>query len=79
MELQFRFQIENCLNNSVDKENSRKLDSISIIGAYCYMKSNVFEHHGFRFCYRCCVKIELQDLIIERNVQHFLMVINSSN
>lgn len=71
------------MNNVVDEEKEQYLDSISLARCYCLLMQEMIRHdiifspHGF--CFRWRLFIFLMDIIIERNDQKYLFVVNIHN
>ena len=78
MELEKGYQIHDYINHQTSdlkKGKIEKLDSISIIRAYCYMFGCIYEHIACS-CYYCNLHYLLRKVVFESKEQYLFNIIN---
>lgn len=82
--IRFARNIYEYMNNVVDERKARKLDSISLLRCFCFMLTETASHEKIFavskcFCFCSQIKNLIKDILIERNEQRLLLVLNVSN
>ena len=74
-------EIYNYMDNFVDFEKAKKLDSITIARCICFSVTEIEGHHSYFHChcFKCCTcRVLLNDLVGRKKYQ-LLLLINISN
>ena len=66
------------MNNVVNEQKERNLTLINFVRCYCFLLEETIEHDGI-FCFQCRFRSLLREVMIERDDQKFLFVINIHN
>ena len=69
-------------NNNVDENKAQKLDCKSVVRCFRFMltETNLYDKiFAPARCFRCRIKNLLEEILIERNKQRYLLVINVSS
>lgn len=76
-------QILPYMNNVVNEQKERNLNLINFVRCYCFLLEETIEHDGIFlphcFCFQCSFRSLLREVMIERDDQKFLFVINIHN
>ena len=82
--IRFARNIYEYMDNVVDERKARKLDSISLARCFCFMLTETASHKIFFavsqcLCFCCCIKNLIRYILIKRNEQRLLLVLNVRN
>ena len=69
--------------STVDGKKANERSSVSIACCYCFLLKETVFHKKVSllacFCFRCCLKNLLRDVLVEREEQRILFVVTVNN
>lgn len=82
--ISFARNIYTYMNNVLDEENTKKLNSLGLTRCFCFLVKETISHDKIYpppccFCFRCRLKRLLKETIVKRNDQKFLFFISVNN